>query len=148
MLQTRLTKPTTIVIHHSATKDSGTVSWGAIEKYHIETQGWSDIGYHAGVELIGDSAYALSGRPEWAIAAAVKENLMNALGLHVCVVGDYDVDIPSDVVLKVLAERVVKPWMKKYNIVTNNIKRHHDYASYKTCPGVKFPMDKLRKMCE
>ena len=147
MLQTRLVKPTTVIVHHSATKDSGTVSWGAIEEYHTKTMGWSDIGYHAGVEMVDGKPYAMFGRPEWAVAAAVRENLMNTLALHVCVVGDYDVQTPSEELLKVLAERVIKPWLTRYRIPVENIKTHHQFADYKTCPGKLFPMDKLRKMC-
>jgi len=39
------TTKTHVVIHHSLTKDGQAVSWGAIERFHRETQGWSDVGY-------------------------------------------------------------------------------------------------------
>ena len=43
---------THIMIHHSATEDSQTLSWQAIRRFHMTDPEhlWADIGYHAGVE--------------------------------------------------------------------------------------------------
>ena len=143
-MRVRTGEPTHIIIHHSATADSGTVSWGAIEDYHTKTQGWDDIGYHAGVELINNRVYALVGRGLQYEAAAVKESRMNTLALHVCVVGDYDVVSPSPEVMKVLAERIVRPWMAQFGIPRYRVLGHRDFASYKSCPGTKFDLVKFR----
>lgn len=137
---------THIVIHHSFTDDSQTVSWKAIERYHRDTNGWRDIGYHYGVERIGDDYYALVGRPEQDDAAAVKEQHMNEKGIHVCCVGNYDSESPPVPMLECLITRIILPVMSRYNIPIERIRAHHDYAIYKTCPGKKFDMDILRTM--
>lgn len=134
-----------VVIHHSATKDSGTVSWGAIERFHIDTNKWNDIGYHYGVELVGDAAYALVGRAEHKRAAAVKELNVNETGIHICVVGDFDVAPPPPVVLDVLVRRVLIPVMERWAIPPSRIFGHRDYANYKSCPGKYFDLEALRK---
>lgn len=141
------------MVHHSLTKDSGTVSWAAIEKHHRVTQGWREIGYHAGIELVTESAdlrdyryQALLGRPEREIAAACKEGRMNELALHVCCVGDYDTTAPPLAMLQRLCGRVLLPWMSRYGIGPDNIVAHRDFAKYKSCPGLKFDMDALRRM--
>lgn len=153
---------THIVVHHSATADSGTVSWGAIERYHRETNGWSDIGYHAGVELVGDSYYSLIGRrPTWA-GAACREANMNRSGLHVCCVGDYDQHPPTLGMIRCLIDRVILPWMEQYGITADNVIGHREAGlsagfdfrafgpdgkrQYKTCPGLAFDLDALRRM--
>jgi len=135
-----------IIIHHSLTEDGQTVSWGAIERYHRETMGWEDVGYHAGVELIGGEYYALFGRAEYRFAAACKEGAMNQVGLHVCCVGNYDSIAPTDCMLNVLVRRVLAPWCDRYNIGAENIQGHRDYAHYKTCPGLLFDLNLVRDL--
>lgn len=141
---TRQGMPLWIMVHHSLTKDNAVVSWGAIRHYHVDVQGWADIGYHAGVELVGDQYEAFIGRPEYAVAAACKEGRMNWQALHVCCVGNYDLAAPPKAMLDVLVERVIVPWCLEYDIPVNRIVAHRDYATYKSCPGSRYSMDNLR----
>jgi len=157
------------MVHHSLTKDGVTVSWQAIRRYHtsyrragnivspreaasLRAAGmlveapWQDIGYHAGVEMVNDHLEALLGRPETDDAAACKEGKMNALALHVCLIGNFDIAPPSDALLQFAAHYVIHPWMVRYGIEKARVVRHHDFAPYKTCPGTQLDMSRLRGM--
>ena len=145
--------PTHIMVHHSATKDGATVSWAAIEKFHREDpeHRWRDIGYHAGVEVVTDNPglqryrfQALIGRPVHDLASACPQGRMNEIALHACCVGNFDVVKPDPAMLAVLAKRVIIPWRRQFGIPVENIVRHHDFNSGKTCPGVLFDMAALR----
>jgi len=143
--------PHFIMVHHSLTADGATVSWAAIERYHRETQKWADIGYHAGLERVEadpqspEAFQALIGRREDWTAAACKEGEMNRLALHVCVVGNFDLEAPSEALLARLCSRILRPWMHRYRLPASSIVGHRDYAHYKTCPGKLFDLDALRR---
>jgi hypothetical protein len=146
-------KITHIMIHHSFTEDGNTVSWPAIEKYHKETNGWNDIGYHAGVELVTSNPelqkyryQALMGRSLKYQAAACPEGNMNRIALHVCCVGNYDLIAPSQELLDVLVSRILRPWMAMFDIPPTHIVGHRDFNPAKTCPGSLFDLDYLRGM--
>jgi hypothetical protein len=125
-------KPEFIILHHSATKDAGTVSWGAIRKYH-KSLGWDDIGYHYGLELVGDEYEILIGRPWFRWGAHTIGMNQNSLG--VCVVGNYDTDELNSRLLLKLSELLISLQMA-HNIPDKNIQGHRVYAN-KSCPGEK-----------
>jgi N-acetylmuramoyl-L-alanine amidase len=131
-----------IIIHHSLTKDGQVVDWDAIRKYHIEVNGWDDIGYHWGIERVGSNYVIQTGRSETTHGAHTKG--MNDKSIGVCVVGNYDLTEPSNEVLKVLTT-LCTDICKRYGLNPEDIETHHLYAGYKTCPGTKFPMTKLRQ---
>jgi len=137
-------KPTEIIVHHSLTKDSETVSWGAIRYYHTATLGWKDIGYHAGIELVQSGTHqyyeALMGRMWDTPGAHCKGHNNKSLGI--CFVGNYDDDVPNDEMLEAGA-KVIRLWMALYDIPFTQIFRHSAFATYKTCPGLRFPFYKL-----
>lgn len=141
------------MVHHSLTADGATVSWPAIERYHREDNGWRDIGYHAGVELVTDNprlvdyAYqALIGRPAKAQASACPHGDMNRLALHVCCVGNFDLVAPTSGMLDVLARRILLPWMDEHGIPPDRVVGHRDFNPAKSCPGKLFDLDRLRRM--
>jgi N-acetylmuramoyl-L-alanine amidase len=136
-------KVTKLIIHHSLTKDGKVVDWTAIRRYHIQTKGWDDIGYHWGVENVGGFATLQKGRPENVIGAHCLG--MNDKSIGVCSVGNYDLTEPTEWTLKVLAN-LCADICRRYNLKPEDIEPHHKYASYKTCPGTKFSMMKLRQM--
>ena len=137
-------KPKKIIIHHSLTRDSGTVSWSAIHNYHVNTKGWQDIGYHAGIEEINGQFVCLYGRPDWLSGAHTKGHNGSSLGF--CFVGDYNGSRPGDARLRVAARRVLAPWLLRYGLDVDDLVPHSQYSS-KTCPGLLFSMEQLRKIC-
>lgn len=132
------------MVHHSLTEDGSTVSWQAIRAYHKITQGWQDIGYHYGVELVGNEYEVFVGRPESEVAAACKEGKMNEKAIHVCCVGNFDLASPPKQLVDKLIDYVVLPVLRRYKIGWGNVIAHRDYAHYKSCPGRQFNMDTLR----
>ena len=123
--------PNKIIIHHSLTKDSQTVSWGAIRRYHIETMGWDDIGYQWGIELVNDHYEILMGRRPDQIGAHTIGQNDESIGI--CVVGNYDID-PVPNTLKEAIQKLLTWLIIEYKIPSKAIYGHCQFAP-KTCPG-------------
>jgi len=134
-----------IIIHHSLTIDRKTLSWSAIRNYHIQHNGWLDIGYHAGIEMVGNEYECLYGRPTTMDGAHTAGANYDSLGF--CFVGNYDRVQPSPEMLAIACRRVLAPWIINFNIKLDNVKPHRDFAD-KSCPGKLFDMDDLRSMLE
>lgn len=132
--------PERIIVHHSDTIDDGdTLSWGPIRRYHIEVNGWRDIGYHCGIEKVGGSYETLIGRPWDVVGAHCLGHNINSLGL--CFVGDWDAETPENERL-IIGAKLIKFWLRLFNIPATEIWPHSKF--YDTlCPGRKFPLDKL-----
>ena len=149
--------PKRIILHHSLTADSKTVSWGAIRRYHksyafngkiISKQEadhciklgqhvkkpWRDIGYHFGIELINDSYEILVGRMPNVQGAHCRGHNKDSIG--VCFVGNYDLTTPSEEMIDKGVQLV--SWLCEiYKISSYEIFGHCNLAN-KTCPGKKF----------
>ena len=135
--------PKKIVIHHSATVDGSTYSWHAIHNYHVRVRGWLDIGYHAGIEEVLGSYAVLYGRPLTVVGAHARGHNAEALGF--CFVGNWDVRAPERARLEEAARRCLVPWCQIFSIHPDEIVPHSSLGN-KTCPGTKFPMDRLREI--
>jgi N-acetylmuramoyl-L-alanine amidase len=134
--------PTNIILHHSATEDSGTVSWSAIRRYHTHELGWTAIGYHFGIELVNDRYEVLMGRMMNVAGAHCKQENMNNKSVGICFVGNFDLKPPEDSLLMV-GKNLIRSLMEILRIPKQNIYRHTDFAKYKTCPGTKFPFNEF-----
>ena len=154
-----------IMMHHSLTKDGATVSWQAIRKYHKETMGWKDIGYHFGIELIGNNPLnvrgelnnppssplnvrgELKGGYEILVGRPLDQEGahcvgMNAKAIGICFVGNFDeAPVPPEQWKKGID--LVKSLLKLLDIPIRYVVGHRDYAQ-KTCPGKFFDMDLFR----
>jgi len=137
--------PKKVIVHHSLTRDSGTVSWGAIRRYHMETLGWKACGYHIGVEQVvsGGAVYyeALMGRMWNRAGAHTRGHNHDSLGI--CFIGNYDGVPPPREALKAGAA-VIALWMELYDIGIDDIYTHHHFNKNKTCPGSLFSLIELK----
>ena len=136
--------PTHIVLHHSLTKDSGTVSWGAIRRYHTKDLGWRDIGYHFGIEMVNDSCEILLGRMPYETGAHCTQQGMNNTSLGICFVGNFDIEKPSDIMWKKGLD-LCSVLCKAFKVPVDNIHGHNYYAPYKSCPGKLFNVERFKK---
>lgn len=141
----RIIAPKAIVIHHSATADGDSLSWGILRRNAIELFGQDDISYHAGCELVRGQFECLYGRPEQYVGA--HEPKVNRTSLGFCFVGNYDVVEPPIEMLEVAAFRVLVPWIRAFRLQVDDIHPHREYTE-KTCPGRMFSMDLLRGICD
>ncbi len=126
--------PKGIYIHHSATRDTASVSYNAIKRYHTETNNWDDIGYDYLIEYVKDAPMVFTGRGLQYMGAHTR-GYNDHLG--VCVVGNFDEKVlPSDktaVLVRLLASLLVLfP-----HLTTDDIHYHREVAN-KTCPGLDF----------
>lgn len=131
-----------IILHHSLTKDSETVSWGAIRRYHVQERGWRDIGYHFGIELVGDFYEIFVGRSIKTPGAHTKGQNLTSIGI--CFVGNFDIIAPP----LPQVERgiyLVKSLLEEFNLGPLDVYGHRNFAS-KSCPGTQFDMNKFHNL--
>jgi len=137
-----LNRPEKIIIHHSFTEDTLLKDYNAIKRYHTEVKGWSDIGYHWVLENVAGRLHWIPGRDEKREGAHTIG--MNDKSIGICVVGNFDKEVPSDEIYKEVAKKC-KKLMQKYNLSVDDIEPHRKYAGYKTCPGKNFDIDKVKE---
>jgi len=149
--------PRIIILHHSLTKDSKTVSWNPIRKYHMGLMGQSDvskpdynyyvkhpdkdIGYHFGIELVEDYYEILVGRMINEIGAHCEGQNSHSVG--VCFIGNFDEsEVPPEQWNRGI--KLVTSLCHQFIISAEKVYGHREFNHNKTCPGTKFNLDGFR----
>lgn len=130
----------TIVIHCTATMPGQSVTIDDVRRWHVDGNGWSDVGYHALITLDGKLQF---GRDISRIGAGVKGHNKNTV--HVAYVGGCDEDgKPCDTIN---AQQIGALHGYVAGVVTvlgpMAVKGHNDFTDEKACPSFnvaeKFP---------
>jgi len=127
-----------LIIHHSASfRLDTTIS--KIKRWHIEGRRWPHIGYHYVIQLDGIPVSTLSDK-KCGFGVYGK----NANAIHICLVGNFDKELPTPFQLENLKKLLIK-LCKKYGLFSWGIFGHCNIAlpNYPTaCPG-KYLLEQL-----
>jgi len=148
--------PSWIVLHHSLSLDRHELlDWDAVRHWHIDENGWRDIGYHFGIELVkSQSVYEiLVGRMPNETGAHCTHSGMNRKSIGICMIGNFDEYLPSDALL-IRLRKFTLGLMNLLDIPPENVIGHRDAGlmdgfdwrkgEYKSCPGKRFPLDEFK----
>jgi len=134
-----------LTLHHSAgfsaeNLEEGIAQMQAIQIFHQDVRGWSDIGYHFVIDKAGN---IYQGRPETVMGAHTSG--ANTGNIGTCVLGCYHPPASDDYfcydeLSNVSNESIIKlfAWVSDtYNVQPNVLKGHRDYYdfAYTSCPG-------------
>jgi hypothetical protein len=121
------------------------LSWPAIRRYHREYRKWKDIGYHGGIDMVGDYPEILIGRPTNVQGAHCPA--LNRKSLGFCFIGNYNLHPPDERILREAAYRILLPWLIQFEIPIDNVVPHKDHGET-DCPGKQFDIDLLKTIIE
>lgn len=124
-----------IIVHCSATKTSHDIGVDEIRKWHVQGNGWSDIGYHFVIRRDGTVE---NGRDLEIMGAHCKGHNSDSIGI--CVVGGLDKtgEAEFNFMPEQLAElrRIIVDLKKEYPEST--LHGHNEFSS-KACPCFDVP---------
>ena len=127
---------TKIIIHCAATREGQNVKTSTIRKWHVEGNGWSDIGYHYVIELDGK---VVEGRPLERRGAHTRGQ--NTCSIGICYIGGVEAEKTNG---KYKAKDTRTPEQKEamYELIAELQERfpkaklhgHNEFAN-KACPS-------------
>lgn len=116
-----------IIIHVSDSEDSLDIGVREIRNWHVNGNGWSDIGYHAVIRRDGTLE---QGRKDHIQGAHVAGHNRDSLGI--CWVGRKNMDPRQYETLKAW----VRGKMHQYSVDVLDVVGHYELDSNKTCPNI------------
>lgn len=124
-----------IIVHCAATKPSQDIGAAEIRDWHVNQNGWPDIGYHGVIRLNGTFE---KGRPEEVAGAHARGH--NRDTLAICLVGGLSVDgHPANTFREPQFEtlrKAVEWWLVVYDLTPRDVLGHRDLPGVgKACPS-------------
>lgn len=141
-----LSKWDSIVLHctyRPGRPDRAALDWHGIVRHHVEVLYYDYVGYHAGVERVKGHLVVCPGRPLNREGAHCRGNGMNRRAIGVAVIGNFDLYSPDKETYFLTAQLCQAIMCKFPKITVDRIFPHSDFST-KTCPGVKFDVDKVK----
>ena len=123
-----------IILHCSATPEDRDIDAATIRDWHINGNGWSDIGYHYVIKLDGTIE---GGRPIHKVGAHTKGENEDSIGI--CYIGGADKDMNPKDTMNECQEAAFKELIYSLRMVWDKhltLHGHNEYAD-KACPSFK-----------
>jgi len=123
-----------IIIHCSATPEGRDIDAATIKDWHVNGNGWSDIGYHYCIKLDGTLE---TGRSIDKVGAHVKGHNKDSIGI--CYIGGVDKDGKPKDTMTPEQESTMREIIFALRIVADRdmtLHGHNEYSS-KACPSFK-----------
>lgn len=117
----------TVAIHHSAIPLDTDETMQSVQDLHMDSNHWADVGYHYVVDKNG---IVYEGRDIHVRGASVAGYNTGTIG--VCVMGNFELDLPLEIQLAVLQQ--VVNWLTKTYTLTH-LAGHGEFNPESVCPG-------------
>ena len=123
-------------------KDTPKFQTGKLRAYDFILNSRSDLNYHFIVEKVNDDYESIVGRPLSSECDYPDISSPFDKSIHVCLMGNYSVETPTQRFYQQLAYRVVGPILKVFHMNFDRIKFHSEVSKdYPNCPGKLFSKD-------
>jgi len=134
-----------VVLHHTwsptIAQYRGQATWEGIRNYHVNENGWSDIGYHFGVGGESRERLLWKLRPVTKSGAHVLNRNQHTIGVGM--IGNFDVEDPT---LSVhAAAGLVRLLVDRFKLAAHNIRFHREFEN-KSCPGIRVSLAAFREL--
>jgi hypothetical protein len=113
-------------------------------------KGWDELGYHFVIGNGSDSGNGLIEvgprwrKQKWGAHAKTPDNRFNDFGIGICLVGNFDIEHPTEQQLQSLA-KLTAYLMRAYRIPARNVIGHRDTKPTE-CPGRNLDIELVQRM--